>query len=194
MAVVASMNMPKSVHAVWQPAALWRWHATCTEPASRAIVNVSLPRSRLSPVTPISFVSERNRNRGSCLASTGGWATGSSRVLLWRNDSTRISALRRPARRSGQHPRKSQDKPIRADVDHECQSACLPRALDPHVPIAHVTAFNDEMNSARADWRLIVYGGAMHGFTDENAAGYNTPGVGYDALADAAPRRRWSNF
>jgi dienelactone hydrolase len=67
-------------------------------------------------------------------------------------------------------------------------------ALDPHVPIAHVTAFIDEMNSARADWRLIVYGGAMHGFTDANAAAYNTPGVGYDALADARSATAMEQF
>ncbi len=57
-------------------------------------------------------------------------------------------------------------------------------ALDPHVPIAHVSAFIEEMNQAAADWQLIVYGGAMHGFTDEDAAG-KVPGVGYHALADA---------
>jgi len=58
-------------------------------------------------------------------------------------------------------------------------------ALDPHVPTADVTAFVDEMNQAGADWQLIVYGGAMHGFTHEDADGYKVPGVAYDARADA---------
>ena len=58
-------------------------------------------------------------------------------------------------------------------------------ALDPHVPQSHVTAFIDEMNNAGADWQLIVYGGAMHGFTDENAAEFKVPGVAYNAAADA---------
>ena len=40
------------------------------------------------------------------------------------------------------------------------------------------------MNQAGADWQLIVYGGAMHGFTDEYAVG-KVPGVAYHALADA---------
>lgn len=56
-------------------------------------------------------------------------------------------------------------------------------ALDPHVPMAQVTAFTEEMNSAAADWQLIIYGGAMHGFTHKAATGI--PGVVYNALADA---------
>jgi dienelactone hydrolase len=58
-------------------------------------------------------------------------------------------------------------------------------ALDPHVPTAQVTAFADEMTHAGADWQLIVYGGAMHGFTHETADGTETPGVAYHAASDA---------
>jgi len=58
-------------------------------------------------------------------------------------------------------------------------------ALDPHVPTAEVAAFADEMNAARADWQLIVYGGAMHGFTHENADGSKIPGVAYNVRAAA---------
>jgi len=57
-------------------------------------------------------------------------------------------------------------------------------ALDPHVPLADVTTFAEEMDHARADWQLIMYGGAMHGFTHEHAIPGAMPGVGYDALAD----------
>jgi dienelactone hydrolase len=56
-------------------------------------------------------------------------------------------------------------------------------ALDPHVPMPHVTGFADEMKQAGADWRLIMYGGAMHGFTYQGPA--NLPGVAYNAAADA---------
>jgi dienelactone hydrolase len=56
-------------------------------------------------------------------------------------------------------------------------------ALDPHVPVTHVSAFVEEMNRAGADWQLIVYGGAMHGFTHE--AGPAVPGVAYHAQTDA---------
>jgi dienelactone hydrolase len=57
-------------------------------------------------------------------------------------------------------------------------------ALDPHSPPADVAAFIEEMNSAAADWQLVAYGGAMHGFTHEDARG-QTPGVRHDARADA---------
>jgi dienelactone hydrolase len=57
-------------------------------------------------------------------------------------------------------------------------------ALDPHVPLADVTRFAEEMNHARADWQLITYGGAVHGFTHEHAIPGAIPGVAYDALAD----------
>jgi dienelactone hydrolase len=57
-------------------------------------------------------------------------------------------------------------------------------ALDPHVPMSHVTAFAEEMKHAEADYQLIVYGTAMHGFTHETATGQQ-PGVRYDAQADA---------
>jgi dienelactone hydrolase len=56
-------------------------------------------------------------------------------------------------------------------------------ALDPHVPLTQVNAFVQEMNESGADWQLIVYGGAMHGFTHE--AGPTMPGVAYNAAADA---------
>ena len=57
-------------------------------------------------------------------------------------------------------------------------------ALDPHVPMSQVAAFAGEMKTAGADYQLIVYGNAMHGFTHETAAGQQ-PGVMYHAQADA---------
>jgi dienelactone hydrolase len=57
-------------------------------------------------------------------------------------------------------------------------------ALDPHVPLDHVTAFAEEMDRAGADWQLIMYGGAQHGFTHKHAQPGATPGVAYNALAD----------
>jgi len=56
-------------------------------------------------------------------------------------------------------------------------------ALDPYVPMAHVTAFIDEMIAASADWQLLICGGALHGFTHETPS--TTPGVAYNAQADA---------
>jgi dienelactone hydrolase len=55
-------------------------------------------------------------------------------------------------------------------------------ALDPHVPTAQLAGFIEEMNAAAADFQLIVYGGAMHGFTHD--VGLQAPGVAYDAVSD----------
>jgi dienelactone hydrolase len=65
-------------------------------------------------------------------------------------------------------------------------------ALDPHVPMTQVNAFVQEMNEARADWQLIMYGGAMHGFTHET--GPVLPGVAYDAVADARSAAAMKTF
>jgi len=56
-------------------------------------------------------------------------------------------------------------------------------ALDPHVPMSHLNAFTAEMIQARADWQLVIYGRAMHGFTHEPATG-KQPGVAYHAPSD----------
>ena len=67
-------------------------------------------------------------------------------------------------------------------------------ALDPHVPMTDVNAFMEEMNGAGADWQLIVYGGAMHGFTHENAVDGKIPGVAYQRAADLRSRAALRTF
>jgi dienelactone hydrolase len=57
-------------------------------------------------------------------------------------------------------------------------------AADPHVPAADVATFAEEMNHAEADWQLVMYGRAQHGFTHRHAVPGATPGVAYDRLAD----------
>jgi len=52
------------------------------------------------------------------------------------------------------------------------------------VPLADVTRFAGEMNHAQAHWQLIMYGGAMHGFTHEHAVPGAMPGVAYHQVAD----------
>jgi len=49
---------------------------------------------------------------------------------------------------------------------------------------ADVAAFAEEMNQAEADWQLIMYGRAQHGFTHRHAVPGAMPGVAYDRLAD----------
>jgi dienelactone hydrolase len=57
-------------------------------------------------------------------------------------------------------------------------------ALDPHVPMSDVAAFAEEMDEAGADWQLIMYGGAVHGFTHKDAVTGAIRGVAYDARTD----------
>ena len=57
-------------------------------------------------------------------------------------------------------------------------------SLDPHAPMTQVSAFVEEMNRAGADFQLVIYGRAMHGFTHETAI-QSANGVAYDAAADA---------
>jgi dienelactone hydrolase len=54
---------------------------------------------------------------------------------------------------------------------------------DPYVPHADVAALVDELTAADADWQMHVYRGAAHGFTHTSLS--STPGVAYDAAADA---------
>jgi dienelactone hydrolase len=62
-------------------------------------------------------------------------------------------------------------------------------ALDPLVPLEDLTAFQQEMDAAQADWQLIVYGRALHSFTNRNVAGGADPRMDYDPSAD---RQSWA--
>ena len=61
-------------------------------------------------------------------------------------------------------------------------------ADDPYVPPEEVTKFQDEMKRAGADWQMIIYGGAVHSFTNPDAGNDRTKGAAYDEKAD---RRSW---
>jgi dienelactone hydrolase len=61
-------------------------------------------------------------------------------------------------------------------------------ADDPYVPEAEVKGFQDEMKAAQADWQMIFYSGAVHGFSNPGNGGDNSKGMAYNADAD---RRSW---
>jgi dienelactone hydrolase len=54
-----------------------------------------------------------------------------------------------------------------------------------------VAAFEDEMRQAKVDWRLVKYGGAVHGFTHWNAGNDNSQGMAYNEKAD---HRSWEDM
>ncbi len=62
----------------------------------------------------------------------------------------------------------------------------LQGGADPFVPPSDVAAFMTEMTTAKAVWRMEVYGGALHAFTNPAAAELHKilPGVDYDADAE----------
>jgi dienelactone hydrolase len=61
-------------------------------------------------------------------------------------------------------------------------------ADDPIIPPDQRTAFEAEMKAAEADWRLLVYGGAGHSFTNPDVNALNRPGFEYNESAD---KRSW---
>jgi len=62
-------------------------------------------------------------------------------------------------------------------------------ADDPRVPPQQAAAFQEEMRRAGAEWEMVVYGGALHGFTNPDSGSDRSKGEAYDERAD---RRSWS--
>jgi dienelactone hydrolase len=62
-------------------------------------------------------------------------------------------------------------------------------ALDPIIPPEQRQAFEKEMTEGGVDWRMNVYGGAGHSFTNPNSGALGMPGFEYHADTD---RRSWA--
>jgi dienelactone hydrolase len=61
-------------------------------------------------------------------------------------------------------------------------------ADDPKIPVEHRAAFEAEMRAAGVDWRMNLYGGALHSFTNPHAGLFPQPGAAYDQATD---ERSW---
>jgi dienelactone hydrolase len=61
-------------------------------------------------------------------------------------------------------------------------------ADDPHVSPADIAAFEQAMRQAGADWQMVFFGGAVHGFTNPAAGNNPASGVAYNP---GAARRSW---
>jgi dienelactone hydrolase len=65
-------------------------------------------------------------------------------------------------------------------------------ADDPSIPLAHRSAFEAEMRAAGASWRMELYGGVVHSFTNPRADRMDRPDFArYDAEAD---RISWASM
>ncbi len=61
-------------------------------------------------------------------------------------------------------------------------------ADDPFAPAKDVQALEEEMRNAKVDWQVVLYGGAVHSFTNPAAGGDPSKGAAYNASAD---KRSW---
>lgn len=61
-------------------------------------------------------------------------------------------------------------------------------AVDPIIPPEQREAFAKEMEAAKVDWRMELYGGAGHSFTNREVDAMNLPGFKYDERTD---KRSW---
>jgi dienelactone hydrolase len=83
-------------------------------------------------------------------------------------------------------PRPAESRNIRASV------LMCSGTEDPFATPEQRLAFEGEMREAGvADWRLELYGGVEHSFTNPEAEEAGMPGVAYNALAD---RRSWQSM
>ena len=62
---------------------------------------------------------------------------------------------------------------------------------DPFVPAEQVAAFQDEMRKAGVDWNMVIYGGAVHSFTNPDSGNDNSKGAAYNEKAD---KRSWEDM
>jgi dienelactone hydrolase len=61
-------------------------------------------------------------------------------------------------------------------------------ADDPLVPPGEVLAFEEEMRKARVDWHMVIYGSAVHSFSNPAAGDDPSRGAAYNEKAD---KRSW---
>lgn len=57
-------------------------------------------------------------------------------------------------------------------------------SADGFVPSERVLAFQQALDAADADWEMVIYGGARHGFTNPDAGKFGMDNLVYDAEAD----------
>jgi dienelactone hydrolase len=70
----------------------------------------------------------------------------------------------------------------------------LTGADDPGVPMTQVQAFIDEMRAAKVDWHMILYGNAVHAFTNPATGNDPKKGAAYNKEADLRSWQAMKDF
>jgi dienelactone hydrolase len=84
------------------------------------------------------------------------------------------------------------DSPTPADaMNIKAKVLVCQGADDPYAKPEQVKAFEDEMRGGKVDYQVIVYGGAVHAFTQKEAGNDPSKGAAYNADAD---RRSWQHM
>jgi dienelactone hydrolase len=93
----------------------------------------------------------------------------------------------------GFHSGLGTQRPARAGEIKAAVLVCI-GAEDPMVPPEQRQAFEEEMRAAEVDWRMNLYGGAVHSFTNPNASASGFPGVAYHQPTDERSWRAMLDF
>jgi dienelactone hydrolase len=64
-------------------------------------------------------------------------------------------------------------------------------ADDPYESKEEITAFQQEMKDAKADWQMIYYANAVHSFTNPESGNDNSKGAAYNEIA---AKRSWEHL
>ncbi|MFQ5937097.1 MAG: dienelactone hydrolase family protein [Acidiferrobacterales bacterium] len=67
-------------------------------------------------------------------------------------------------------------------------------SADAFIPPERIVKFQSALDAAGADWEMITYGGARHGFTNPDADVYEIDNVRYNKAADARSWRDMQRF
>jgi len=78
--------------------------------------------------------------------------------------------------------------------DIKAKVLVLHGANDPYISKADFDAFQDEMKNSKADWQIVQYGGAVHGFSKKEAGDNTASGYAYNAEADRKSFKAMTEF
>lgn len=81
--------------------------------------------------------------------------------------------------------------PPNADVSVKPRVLICTGGADGFIPAEQINQFAFGMEAAKADYTIMVFGGARHGFTNPDAARYGIADIAYDKSAD---QQSWANM